>query len=72
MNHKEKAINYFSQKLHCSQAVLAAVCVRIAFIAEKRQNSALFIFQNLFTFSITNLLFESSHWPEHSVSSISY
>ena len=24
MNHKEKAVNYFSQKLHCSQAVLAA------------------------------------------------
>ena len=24
MNHKEKAINYFSQKLQCSQAVLAA------------------------------------------------
>ena len=24
MNHKENAVNYFSQKLHCSQAVLAA------------------------------------------------
>ena len=24
MNHKEKAVNYFSQKLHCSQSVLAA------------------------------------------------
>ena len=24
MYHKEKAVNYFSQKLHCSQAVLAA------------------------------------------------
>ena len=24
MDHKEKALNYFSQKLHCSQAVLAA------------------------------------------------
>ncbi len=24
MNHKEMAVNYFSQKLHCSQAVLAA------------------------------------------------
>ena len=24
MNHKEKAVNYFSQKLHCSQAVLAS------------------------------------------------
>lgn len=24
MTHKEKALNYFSQKLHCSQAVLAA------------------------------------------------
>ena len=24
MNHREKAVNYFSQKLHCSQSVLAA------------------------------------------------
>ena len=24
MTHKEKAVNYFSQKLHCSQSVLAA------------------------------------------------
>ena len=24
MDHKEKALNYFSQQLHCSQAVLAA------------------------------------------------
>ncbi len=24
MSHKEKAVNYFSQNLHCSQAVLAA------------------------------------------------
>ena len=24
MNHKEKALNYFSQKLHCSQSVIAA------------------------------------------------
>ena len=24
MNHKEKAVNYFLQKLHCSQSVLAA------------------------------------------------
>ena len=24
MNHKEKAVNYFSQKLHCSQSVLAS------------------------------------------------
>ena len=24
MSHKEKAVNYFSQKLHCSQSVLAA------------------------------------------------
>lgn len=24
MNHKEKAVNYFSQKLHCSQSVLVA------------------------------------------------
>ena len=24
MNHKEKAVDYFSQKLHCSQSVLAA------------------------------------------------
>ena len=24
MNHKEKTVNYFSQKLHCSQSVLAA------------------------------------------------
>ena len=24
VDHKEKAVNYFSQKLHCSQSVLAA------------------------------------------------
>ena len=24
MNHKEKALNYFSQQLHCSQSVIAA------------------------------------------------
>ena len=24
MNHKQKAVDYFSQKLHCSQSVLAA------------------------------------------------
>ena len=24
MTHKEKAVNYFSQKLHCFQAILAA------------------------------------------------
>ena len=29
MTHKEKAVNYFSQKLHCSQAVLAAFAKRI-------------------------------------------
>lgn len=39
--------------------------VRVTVIAEERQNSALFVFQNLFAFSIAYLLFESSHWSEH-------
>ena len=24
MDHKEKALNYFSQKMHCSQSIIAA------------------------------------------------
>ena len=43
--------------------------VRISIIAKQRQNSALFIFQNLFAFSICNLLLESSHWSEHIITS---
>ena len=35
MNHKEKAVNYFSQKLHCSQAVLAAFAEECGITASK-------------------------------------
>ena len=35
MNHKEKAVNYFSQKLHCSQSVLAAFADECGITEEK-------------------------------------
>ena len=35
MNHKEKAVNYFSQKLHCSQSVLAAFATECGITEEE-------------------------------------
>ena len=35
MNHKEKAVNYFSLKLHCSQSVLAAFAEECGIIFEE-------------------------------------
>ena len=39
----------------------------VSVITEERQNSALFIFQNLFAFAIRNLLLEPSHWSERNI-----
>ena len=35
MDHKAKALNYFSQKMHCSQSVIAAVEIDEEIIAEE-------------------------------------